>query len=292
VLHSVTNQVRAFVQVGDWASHTLPVIAVIHDPERGRAVWSDITDLLRSAPTVVSQGPFSVTCPETQELSNATFGQFRDYCLRYREQYSREPNFGRALASFADRGNIERCFDGLRALFAYHRQQTATWYYLISCLANYREHPVLPALIVRLCHVPGHGDIFWHKGNLVPDEARRFALAFMRERFGRPEVLTMLTAIREDGIQRGSLGQCVHALVDVVDNVESILESIAVDRAQSERVIHSAIILAASVAQWKSPEIALAILDRIGPTLDDEDMLGTVAWLRRDLTESGAIYLC
>src|SRR4051812_25998901 len=33
-----------------WASHTLPVIAVIHDPERERTVWSDITDLLRSAP--------------------------------------------------------------------------------------------------------------------------------------------------------------------------------------------------------------------------------------------------
>src|SRR5690606_20810450 len=133
--------------------------------------------------------------------------------------------FGRALASFADRESVERCFDGLRALFAYHRQQAPTWYYLISSVTNFRDHPILPALLARLCHVPGHGDILWHKGNILPEEVRQFALAFMRERFGRLEVLTMLTAIGDDGIQRGSLGQCVHSLVDVVPDVESILES-------------------------------------------------------------------
>ncbi len=270
-----------------WASHTLPVLAVVFDPERNVAFWADITEHLRVEPSVIPEGPYTISVD--RELSEGTFSQFRDHCLRYRDQYSREPNFGRALESFAARDDVERCFDGLRALFAYHRSQVATWYYLISCLSNYRNHPVLRALVVRLCHVPGHGDIFWHRGNLIDEGVRTAALELMRERFDRRDALTLLSVIDDAGIDRGTIGQCVHTLVDTIGDAPGIMESIAIDPTQNERVRHSAILFGASAAQAQSRDAALALLDRVEPAVRGEDFADAVSWLQHDLREHGFV---
>jgi hypothetical protein len=269
-----------------WASHTLPVLAVVFDPETRTAFWADVTEHLRQHSSLIAEGPYSILVE--QELSDTSFDEFRQHCLRYREQFSRELNFGRALESFATRDDVERCFDGLRALFAYHRQQIATWYYLISCISNYREHPVLRDLVVRLCHIPGHGDIFWstgNSGNLIDEQVCQAALQFMRERFDRRDALTMLGVIDEYGIQRGTIGQCVHVLVDTMANTPAVMESIAIDSSHNEKIRHSAIFFAVSAIQAKSPEDAIAMLDRITPTVTEEELLEFISWLKEILQQ-------
>jgi hypothetical protein len=270
-----------------WDSHTLPVLAVIFDPQEEKAFWTDITQHLRQHPSLISEGPYVISA--NQELSDATFNEFRNHCLHYREQYSRETNFGHALESLSMREDVERCFDGLHALFAYHRHQRATWYYLISCLSNYRGHGVLPAIIMRLCHVPGHGDIFWGKSNLIDEQVRRSALSFMRERFDHRDALTLLSAIDDAGIQRGTIGQCVHALVDTITDEERIMESIASDPIQNERVRHSAILFATSAAQARSVEHATSLLERIASTIRDEELKDVISWLKDELQRFGFV---
>lgn len=266
-----------------WASHTLPVFAVVVDPETQSAFWTDVTAYLREEPSVIAAGPYSIQVE--REFSDRTFDEFRQHCLLYRHQFGSELNFGRALESFAAREDAERCFDGLRALFAYHRNQIATWYYFISCLSNYREHPILKALVVRLCHIPGHGDIFWGRSNSMNEEIRRRALRFMRERFDRRDALTLLKAVDDAGIERGAIGQCVHALVDTLADPGSVMESIASDEDQDERVRHSAILFAIYAAQFTSAETALAALDRIEPTVQGTDLTDVTAWLREQLRQ-------
>jgi len=272
-----------------WSSHTLPVLAVIFDPDTHRAAWVDITEHLRQRPSVISSGPYTISAE--QELSDSSFREFREHCLRHRDQYSRTPNFGRALESFSMRDDVELCFDGLRALFAYHRQQVATWYYLISCLSNYREHPVLRPLIAQLCHIPGHGDIFWSKGNVIDQEVRNSALHFMHDRFDRRDALTLLSAIDDAGISRGTIGQSVHALVDTMSDTQEIMESIAVDQQQDDRVRHSAILFAVDAAQSLSAECALGVLDRIASTTQDEELVSVISWLAQDLRQIGFVSL-
>lgn len=270
-----------------WASHTLPVLAVVYDPDARTAFWTDITDHLRQHPAVIADGPYMIYA--NQELSERTFAEFRLHCLRYRDQYSREPNFGRAIESFAAREDVERCFDGLRALFAYHRNLLATWYYLVSCLANYRTHPVLRALVARLCHIPGHGDILWGCGNIIDEQVRRAVLAFMRERFDRRDALSMLAAIDDAGIDRGTIGQCVHSLVDTMADTAAVMESIAVDQGQDDRTRHSAMLFAVSAAQSASADNALGVLDRIAPTIADSELMDALLWLKEDVTKYGFV---
>lgn len=270
-----------------WASHTLPVLAVIFDPERGKAVWIDITDHLRMNPSVVTEGPYTIYAD--REFSESTFVDFRGHCLRYREQYSREPNFGRALESFSARDDVERCLDGLGALFAYHRHQSATWYYLITCISNYTGHPILRPLVARLCHIPGHGDIFWSKRNTMDEGVRRGALLLMKERFDRRDALTLLSAIDDAGVDRGTIGQGVHALVDTMVDTAGVMESIAGDRSQSERIRHSAILFAVSAAQSFSTSTALDVLGRIRPSIEDQELCAVIDWLEGDLRQYGYV---
>ncbi|HEJ2898618.1 TPA: DUF4365 domain-containing protein [Pseudomonas aeruginosa] len=270
-----------------WASHTLPVLAVIFDPERKKAVWVDITDHLRKNPSAITDGPYTIYAD--QDFSESTFSEFRNHCLRYRDQYSREPNFGRALESASIRNDVERCFDGLRALFAYHRNQSATWYYLISCISNYKGHALLRALLARLCHIPGHGDIFWSKRNVIDEEVRRGALLFMRERLDRRDAITMLSAIDDSGVDRGTIGQCVHVLIDTMADTQGIMESIATDISQDERIRHSALLFAVSAAQVQSSASALALLDRLRHSIDDEELNSVVEWLEGDLRQFGYV---
>lgn len=270
-----------------WAAHTLPVLAVIFDPEKEKAVWVDITDHLRENPSILTEGPYTLYAE--RDFSEQTFTEFRSHCLRYREEYGRESNFGRALESFAVRDDVERCFDGLGALFAYHRHQLATWYYLISCISNYRGHPILRPLVARLCHVPGHGDIFWSNRNAISDGVRREARMMMSERFDRRDALTLLSVVDDAGIDRGTIGQCVHALVDAMADTLGVMESIAIDADQVDRIRHSAILFAASSAQDRSASEAIALLGRIRPSVNDPELIAVIDWLEGDFRQHGYV---
>jgi hypothetical protein len=159
---------------------------------------------------------------------------------------------------------------------------------MISSLSNYRKHAILRQLIVGLCHIPGHGDIFWGKGNIIDPGVRARARRLMRERFDRRDALTMLSVIDENGIERGSLGQCVHALVDVMADTQSVMESIATAPNETERVRVSALIIGVCAAQGASVERALDMLQRITPLLDI-DAMGIAEMLKSDLVEYGFV---
>lgn len=270
-----------------WTTHSLPVLVVFFDPATQSAAWTDLSEHLRQHPERVSEGPYTVSA--TQEFSESSFPSFRNHCLAYRELYSHEPNFGRALERLSDRENIEGCFDGLKALFSFHRQQYATWYFLVSCLRNYRGHPVLRPLVLLLCHIPGHGDIFWSPRNVIDESVRQRVRVLMRERFDREDALAMLSVIDDAGIDRGTMGQCVHTLVDSMANTAAVMESAAIDVSQTERVRHSALLFTVSSAQSSSAESALGALDRIAATIEDDELLAVVQWLRGDLRTYGYV---
>lgn len=270
-----------------WATHSLPVLVVCFDPATQSAAWTDLSEYLRQHPERVSEGPYVVSAD--RDFSESGFASFRSHCLAYRDLYSREPNFGRALENLSERENIEVCFDGLKALFSYHRQQYAAWYFLVSCLRNYEGHPLLRQLVALLCHIPGHGDFFWSRTNIIDESVRQRVRLLMRERFDRGDALVMLSAIDDAGIDRGTIGQCVHTLVDTMGNTAAVMESIAVDASQTERVRHSALLFTVSAEQSSSADDALAALDRIAPIIEDQELLNVVEWLRTDLRTYGYV---
>src|SRR5439155_18808955 len=137
-----------------------------------------------------------------------------------------------------------------------------TWYYLLSCLRHFRGHPLLRPIVVRLCHIPGHGDIFWHNENIIDSEVTKTALSFMKRSLGREDVISLLESIDENGFSRGSIGQCVHPIIDVSEQRVALLTSVAFDGGISEETRFWAMLLLICEAQRISKEEALALIRR------------------------------
>lgn len=115
-------------------------------------------------------------------------------------------------------------------------------------------------------------DIFWHKDNIIDGAIERQALSLIERRFGVEEVAMLLETVGEGGFDRGTIGQAVHAIIDVVPHKNSILEQIAFDAAMSGDARYWALLLLVSHRQSTARPWCVQIIDRyMGRFPDDED---------------------
>jgi hypothetical protein len=131
--------------------------------------------------------------------------------------------------------------------------------------------------------------VFWSSANIVDENTRKAVLAFMRERLDRRDAVTLLSAIDDAGIDRGTLGQCVHTIVDRMAETAAVMESIATDDTLDERTRHAAILFGTSAAQRTSSSHAIQLLDRLACSVRDGDLLDVIAWLKSDVSTYGFV---
>jgi hypothetical protein len=255
----------AFVLTADrdhfeyWSSHVLPVSGVVVDPVSGRAGWCDITAYLHENPGVIQTGPFRIPVPSTQEFNAATFEGFRQHFIAYQRQFSDDAHFGAALERFTPPNDSPTRIEALKSLFSYHRNRTATWCYVASLLRSILDVDVLRMVVLALSHVAGHGDIYVHEKNEIASAAKRQAREFLQVALGREDVVQLLRAVDENGFARGTVGQSVHSIIDLVRNPAEVLRSIAFDSAVDADIRETAIFLFVYYAQDEEEEPARCI---------------------------------
>ena len=93
-------------------------------------------------------------------------------------------------------------------------------------------------IIYRLAHIPWHPDI-WYRGESISEETKNYALKKIN-RFEKPEVIKLLSLIEEGiGIQRGTIGQSIEAILSKVNGIENILAEIINDKNIDLLIRHS-----------------------------------------------------
>lgn len=232
-----------------WASHTLPVAGIVYDPTHQRATWIDITAWLKANPSRIREGPFQIRLDPGFRLDEEGFARFQRHFLAYRPLYSSDPAFGTALAAFSDLEHPDRALEGLRALFSFHRQRWETWFYLINSFGAFKGHSLLRSMVYVLMHLPGHGDIGWGDRNIIREDVRQTARAFLKRRFARSDVEALLESVDDNGFERGTIGQAAHAIIHDVADRDSILKAIAFDPVVADEIRVSALFLWASYRQ-------------------------------------------
>ena len=75
-------------------------------------------------------------------------------------------------------------------------------------------------------HLANHGDIFWHKNNIIYEETSNFGRELINKNFGINEVFKLLSFIDENGIDRGTVGQDISALINSITDKLNILKEI------------------------------------------------------------------
>lgn len=275
-----------------WASHSLPVCGVVFDPKNEMAAWCDISVFLKANPHVISDGPYQIPISRDRVLNAQTYHGFVEHFLSYRNAYQSDQHFGETLERFANLENLRVCQDALKSLFSFHRQRFSTWFYLINSLRHFRGHPLLRPIVVRLCHIPGHGDIWWHKGNVIEANVTKAVLAFMKKVLGKEEIVALLESIDlENGISRGSIGQCVHSIIDVAERRTELLSSVAFDQNLPEQIRYWAILLLIFETQRISKENAIEMIQRYLTAFPQSEFRTSLEAAAADIQEYGWIGL-
>lgn len=266
-----------------WRKHLLPIAGIIYDPRSDGARWVDLTEETK----LVKLGVSTVFFAESPFDASA-FPSFLAHFRGYVGEYSNDTSFARALIAFSRKEDVQAAYAALRSLFSFHRNRPETWFYLLAALRLFREHPLLRQIVVALAHVPGHPDIFWGPTNTLSKEAQDAARPIFADSLGRDEILTLIGAIDENGIGRGTIGQCVDAIVQLCPNREQHLESIALDRLLDQETHFRACLLLISSLQWTDKERCIAAIERILPGLEPdphECIEGLLGELRKGIVD-------
>jgi hypothetical protein len=209
-----------------WNLHVLPVVGIVYDPISDIASWVNISQYLEDNPNIITDGPFDIRISKSNEFASDSFANIKKYFIEYTQSRRTADGFARTAEIFLSNDNSLVVADALKALFYFNRNRICCWHLLISSVGHISDPIVFEDLTYYISLIPGHGDIYWHKDNFVNPKVRKWARNCIKDRFSDLEVVSLLSIIDEFGISRGTIGQCVHAIIRLLPNRTNILKNI------------------------------------------------------------------
>lgn len=230
-----------------WLEHSLTVIGIVYDPVEKLAYWSNIKRILKNDRNRVQDGPFTISFPK-KETNQFTVEGLRDFFIPL---FLNKPILLELERSklYAASNVPELHSIGISSLMTGFHTSFETWDFYLHLFHDRDVEDIDPRLVYFLAHIPGHPDIWWHKGNNIPQELRSEIKAIMKK-FTRNDVLKLLSILGEDDhFERGSLGQNVDALISIIENKAEFLIDIARDKSIPQKDRNKAILLFAYYEQ-------------------------------------------
>ncbi len=201
-----------------WASHPLPVFAVVYVPSQKAAFWLNLKGYLKANPEATT---VRYLATNANRLASDTFSTlFMPAVLGEIPQLT----YDEALR-LADSHRPSETYLGLLVLFRRYQNDHAVWDRLISLFKSLPLEDIPPMWIYWLAHIPGHGDIFYYGQN--PDSDIKTYVRSKFEQFGYDEVVKLLRMIDpENQIGRGTIGQSVEAIVSSLPGKSTLLRQV------------------------------------------------------------------
>lgn len=213
-----------------WDNLNLPVAGFVYNPNNDTIYWVDIKEFILKNPGIIENGPFNIPLPIENIFDLNSFDSFYNHFILYSNEMNASQSFFEATTNISTINDIEAQYIGVKNLFTYHRNKNATWFILFNYFKHCNEYNLKMNLIHVISLIPGHGDIFWHQGNIVNETTRKRALELLKKVWGEMEIRQLLKYINDgEGIQRGYIGQSIYAIIDCLDDNINHLRKIAFD---------------------------------------------------------------
>ncbi len=245
----VRNGIKIFIPADKehlkyWKNLNLPVAGLVYNPSKDTIYWIDIKEYILNHPDIIENGPYNIPVPTENLFSLDTFNSFFEHFITYNEGMTDSQSFLNAINNISEIYDIEQQYIGVKNLFAYHRNKFATWFIFFNYFKYCNDQYLKRNLINIITLIPGHGDIFWFKGNIIDEDIQDKALNLLKKMWGKTEIKQLLEFINEDeGIQRGSIGQSIYAIIDRIEGYLDILKEIAFDENTDENSGYWALIM-------------------------------------------------
>jgi len=234
-----------------WLNYPLPVIGIVFVPDLKMAFWVDIKYYLKAFP---NDNEINFTTDETNYFHSSSFTKlFMPLVLAKTPDLS----LNEAIRLF-ESSIFDEFYIGLTVLFRRHADRTDVWVRLIKYFVEEPVEKIPDELVVFISYIPGHPDLLYNRESLTK-ESRQFAQILISN-FTRFEVIKLLSFIDENGITRGSIGQCVEAIISSLPNSDMYLKSIIRDKVIDLRFRENAsLILAYTIDIRAIPTISLLL---------------------------------
>ncbi len=261
-----------------WMNYPLPVYGIVYLPDVDCAYWINIKNYLKANPgmTVIRFTP--------KRLNAFTSGNFTKLIL---------PSYAGELPAFSYQEALDlfQSSDwdeinlGMRILFREHSDKNEVWDKLINFFKTKNVDEIPYSLIYYMAHVPWHGDIVGGRDKIT-DESREYARSLI-ESFDKSDTVRLLNLIDENGIERGTMGQSIEALISSLPNTNGYLGEIVHDPSLPMKVRENAALIFAFNNQGNARELQASI--KLVEVISNESDYG--AMILSHLKEYGEINL-
>jgi hypothetical protein len=109
----------------------------------------------------------------------------------------------------------------------------------------------------------------------------------MKQALIKEDIIALLESVDENGFSRGSIGQCVHSIIDVAERQVELLSSIAFDSAIADETRFSALQLFVSKMQESSKEDTLKLIDRYLEQFPGSEFKEEIGYMDSAIKETG-----
>ena len=221
-----------------WENYALPVFGIVYVPTHEKAYWIDIKKYINEHKIQIINGRISTIKFEISKLNQFDIDDFENIFIPYIMRELPELSFDEAIELFHSK-NYEERYVGLITLFKKFADKKSVWDDFVSYFKNSNTENIPNRLIYILSYIPGHGDLWWHKESITA-ESKKHAKTLM-QKFNKDDIIKLLHFIdEENSISRGSIGQCVEAIISIIPFVDDLLKEIILDEAQLPRIRGSA----------------------------------------------------
>lgn len=133
----------------------------------------------------------------------------------------------------------------MKVLFRRYVNRKPTWDAFIQHVVDKPSQNIEREVVHYLAHIPWHPDIAWTGEEPISTAIRDYGRRLLHTRFRRAEVIKLLECVDDEGLDRGSTGQSVLAVISCVEEIGPILAGIVRDVAPPMRIREIAVLIIA-----------------------------------------------
>lgn len=231
-----------------WINYPLPIYGVVYVHDLKNGFWVDIKKYFQWS------GKVSVIKYSINRVNNFDLIDFNRIFIPNVLKKTPIIPFEEALSFFNSKITSE-FITGLSVLFRKYINNKETWDAFIYYLIKNETINIPQSLIYYIAHIPWHPDIAY-SGEHIDSKIESYVLSMINS-FDKGMVLKLLSMIDDEvGVCRGSLGQCVEAILSKVSEIDKYLEEIIVDKDVSYEISrYAALILTYYIGEKALPII-------------------------------------
>lgn len=204
-----------------WKNHSLAVYGIVCDYKRKRAFWVSITNFLEENKEAIEDGRIKAISFDVMTLNELNFGTFGTIFKQLIYEILPRVTYKQSLEFLCSPFLKEKVM-AVSLLMRKYVDKIESWDRCIAMLKEESDEKLLIEIIKYLSYIPGNPDLW---GDLDYSlETKEYA----KELIKTVDKKTMIKMFKltENGIERGTIGQCIESLISIIPDNENTLTEI------------------------------------------------------------------